>query len=166
MKRIKQIELNKLFGYERNNYRVKLLENETLTFIYAFNGIGKTTLFRLIDAAIKRKMTVLDSIIFESIKITFDTDESFTVKKLFMKPFDEITMGELPKEGDNYYFPIVYEWQSPEKEVIVGKYFFYKERSEEINALLKEDYPLVLSLNNKERKYLFFKAYPYILNDS
>ncbi|MBR4373257.1 MAG: hypothetical protein IKP49_02700 [Treponema sp.] len=30
----------------------------------------------------------------------------------------------------------------------------------------KEDYPLVLSLNNKERKYLFFKACPYILNDS
>ncbi len=140
MKKIKQVELKKLFGYGKNNYIVNFLENEPLTFVYGFNGIGKTTLFRLIDAAIKRKMTVLDSITFESVKLTFDTDESLTVKKLFMKPFDEITMGELPKEGDKYYFPIVYEWQTPGKEVIIGKHFFHKERSEEINALLKDDF--------------------------
>lgn len=142
MKRIKQIELNKLFGYEKNNYTVKLLEDSPLTFIYAFNGIGKTTLFRLIDAVIKRKMIVLDSIIFKSLKITFDTNETLTVKKLFLKPFDEITMGELPKDGDKYYFPIIYEWYTPGEEVIVGKHFFIENRSEEINRLLSENYDM------------------------
>ncbi|MCQ2248384.1 MAG: ATP-binding protein [Treponema sp.] len=140
MRKIKQIEIKKLFGYEKNNYTVNLLEDSPLTFIYAFNGIGKTTLFRLIDAAIKRKMTVLDSIIFESLKITFDTNETLTVKKIFLRHFDDITMGELPKDGNNYYFPIVYEWHSPGEEVIVGKHYFEKKRSEEINLLLEEDF--------------------------
>lgn len=140
MQKIKQIELKKLFGYEKNNYTVKLLEDSPLTFIYAFNGIGKTTLFRLIDAAIKRKMTVLDSIIFESLRITFDTDETLTVKKLFLKPFDEITIEELPKDGDKYYFPIIYEWQTPGEEVIIGKHYFTEACSKEIKDLLNEDY--------------------------
>lgn len=140
MNKIKQVELKKLFGYEKNNYTVNLLEDSPLTFIYAFNGIGKTTLFRLIDAAIKRKMTVLDSIIFESLKITFDTNETLTVKKIFLRHFDDITMGELPKDGNNYYFPIVYEWHSPGEEVIVGKHYFEEHRSEEINLLLEEDF--------------------------
>lgn len=140
MHKIKQIELNKLFGYEKNNYTVNLLDDSPLTFIYAFNGIGKTTLFKLIDAAIKRKMTVLDSIIFESLRITFDTNETLTVKKLFLKHFDDITMGELPNDENKYYFPIIYEWYSPGEEVIVGKHYFEEHRSEEINLLLEEDF--------------------------
>lgn len=142
MHKIKQIELNKLFGYEKNNYTVNLLDDSPLTFIYAFNGIGKTTLFKLIDAAIKRKMTVLDSIIFESLRITFDTNETLTVKKLFLKHFDDITMGELPNDENKYYFPIIYNWETPEKDVIVGKHYFHDKRSEEIKALLDENYEL------------------------
>ena len=147
MQKIKQVELTKLFGYEKNNYTVNLLEHSPLTFIYAFNGIGKTTLFRLIDAAIKRKMTVLDSIIFESLKITFDTNETLTVKKLFLKPFDDITMGEFPKDGNKYYFPIVYEWETPGKDVIIGKHYFYDESSKKINTLFEENYELYSKLS-------------------
>ena len=36
MQKIKQVELTKLFGYEKNNYTVNLLEHSPLTFIYAF----------------------------------------------------------------------------------------------------------------------------------
>lgn len=85
MRRIKSVTINKLFGYEKNNYTVNLIDDGQITFIYAFNGVGKTTLLKLLYAVINQKpenIEILRSIMFESIIMTFDQNEQLLVKKL------------------------------------------------------------------------------------
>lgn len=125
MKRIKSVTVTKLFGYEGNDYSVELDSTSPINFVYAFNGVGKTTLFRLIYAALRKQLTLLDSISFETLEIIFDDDEKLIVKKTINKPFDEITIGEFQKdETEKYYFPIIYEWHENDGNMSVGKFYF------------------------------------------
>jgi len=88
MRRIKSVTINKLFGYEKNNYTVNLIDDGQITFIYAFNGVGKTTLLKLLYEIINQnnqntqRIEVLHSIKFESIILTFNMNEQLIVKKL------------------------------------------------------------------------------------
>ena len=116
--KITEVTIKKLFGYEGNDYTVKLLPEEPVTFIYGFNGIGKTTFLRLLDAVMKYNFTVLDSILFESITVQFDTGSILTVRRTVVKGFEEISVGEMrafSKDDTGFYFPIVYEWPEQEK---------------------------------------------------
>ena len=127
MNKITEVTVTKLFGYEGNDYTVELLPDEPVTFIYGFNGIGKTTFLRLLDAALTRKFMVLDSILFESIQVKFDTDDVLTVRRTVVKKFEEITVGELAassKDEKGFYFPIVYGWKKADGTELEGKYYF------------------------------------------
>ena len=80
---------------------------------------------------------ILDSILFESIKISFDTDETLTIRRAVPKHFEEMTIGELTassKDNEGFYFPIVYEWQKSDGKILSGKFYFY----EEMNKRLRE----------------------------
>lgn len=146
MKRIKSVTVTKLFGYEGNDYSVELDSTSPINFVYAFNGVGKTTLFRLIYAALRKQLTLLDSISFETLEIIFDDDEKLVVKKTINKPFDEITIGEFQKdETEKYYFPIIYEWHENDGNMSVGKFYFNDKNNHNSKIF-----------NNAENKHLPF----------
>lgn len=140
MYRIKTITVKELFGYAGNDYTVKLDHMATINFIYGFNGCGKTTLFKLVYGAFKISLSILDSISFKSIKITFDTGESLIVGKTINKQFDDITIGELPQDEIGYYFPWVYKWEAVGGDVREGKFYISKLISDNFSEALKEDF--------------------------
>lgn len=82
MQRIKSFTITKLFGYKENNFTVNLIDDSQITFIYAFNGVGKTTILKLLYAVIKQNIRILLSVNFESIILDFNQDEKLIVKKL------------------------------------------------------------------------------------
>lgn len=161
MIRLKSVTVTKLFGYDENDYTVDFFPNELITFMYALNGTGKTTLFRLIYAALKRQLTLLDSIAFKTIKIVFDNDESIIVEKIIDKPFDDITLAELPKDdASQFYFPIVYYLINSKGEMIAeGKYHINKTISDNINRLLEENYNENSKLHFPEKKQIFISGF-------
>lgn len=140
MYRIKAITVKELFGYEGNDYTVELDPVAMINFIYGFNGCGKTTLFRLVYGSLKISLSILDSISFKSIKITFDTGESLIVEKTINKQFDDITIDELPQDEIGYYFPWVYKWEAEGGDVREGKFYISKSISDNFSEALKEDF--------------------------
>lgn len=138
MKSITEVTITKLFGYTGNDYTVKLLPEEPVTFIYGFNGIGKTTFLRLLDASLTRKLLVLNSIMFESISIKFDTGEILTVRHTILKRFEDITIGDLKdnsKDDHGYFFPFIYEWKSIDGTYLEGKYYFTNAINEWLDSI-------------------------------
>ena len=147
MYRIKTITVKELFGYAGNNYTVELDPVSKINFIYGFNGCGKTTLLRLVYATFNRKLTLLDSISFKSMKISFDNDESLIVERTINKRFDDITINELQKdETGRYYFPIVFRWEYSNKEISEGKYNINESVSNKFERILNDDFD-----NNSKR---------------
>ncbi len=71
--RIKQIEINGLFGMF--NHIVPLNLKEHITIIYGINGIGKTMLFKILDSFFNSDFTKLVSFPFENLIIEFDNGE-------------------------------------------------------------------------------------------
>ena len=127
MNNITEVTITKMFGYEGNDYIIRFFPEEPVTFIYGFNGIGKTTFLRLLDAALTRKLMVLNSIMFESISIKFDTNEILTVRHTILKKFENITIGELKEKSmdtQGFFFPFIYEWESIDGKKLEGKYYF------------------------------------------
>ncbi|MCR4735338.1 MAG: ATP-binding protein [Treponema sp.] len=82
MQRIKSFTITKLFGYKENNFTVNLVDDSQITFIYAFNGVGKTTILKILYAVIQQNIQILLSVNFESIILDFNQDEKLIVKKL------------------------------------------------------------------------------------
>ena len=80
--KIKRIIVEKLFGLDDNDFDIECFPDEYVTILYAFNGIGKTTLLRLLDAVLSIKMHVLDSIPFKKVQVIFDNDDFVLVEKL------------------------------------------------------------------------------------
>ena len=85
MRKLESVRITRLFGYKDNDYYVKFINEGPITFIYAFNGVGKTTLLKLIYAVIKRNWEILRSIEFESIILNFTQNEQLIVKKEYDK---------------------------------------------------------------------------------
>ena len=98
MSTIKSVRVTKLFGYEGNDFTLNLVDDCQITFVYAFNGVGKTTLLKLIYAAIKQNPFILHSINFESIILTFSHNEQLIVKRICGNDsdFEELIQKGIP----------------------------------------------------------------------
>lgn len=167
--KIKNIKVTKLFGLKGNNFDIDLYPKSPVSIIFALNGVGKTSLIRLVDAALPEKKTVflkgiefstkpvikytvLDQILFENLTLTFDNEESLTIKRCSekdgkLKKFDETFISELPHDKNGYYLPITYIWKNKDGSLLEGKFYFTNEISEKLSAELK---------TNPESKKLFF----------
>ncbi len=159
MNKIKTVTVTKLFGYDNNNYTIDFIQDKNITFIYALNGAGKTTVLRLIDAAIKRKMTVLDKIKFETVNIEFDSGEIYSVKKLYKGKFDQLFMSLLPtsKEG-RFYFPIIFSFKD-ESGIKEAKYLFTESISKEIKNLIRKNTEALFLEGWKNKKQVLLKEF-------
>ncbi|MBR0099759.1 MAG: ATP-binding protein [Treponema sp.] len=106
--KLKKITINKLFGLEYNNFEIDLYPAEKLTLLYGFNGLGKTTIIKLVSAIISCDLLKLLELHFESASLTFEDNsklcvnrdsnfEGSNIRKLFWKS---------RKEEKDYYHPI------------------------------------------------------------
>ena len=156
MQKIKSIEITKLYNIPENNYFIEFTPEKYINVVYSLNGMGKTTLFKLIDAILNRKMIVLDSILFESITINFER-MSWVISRTIIKHFDEITLEELPYDdfgypgdknrpnffGKRFYYPIVYKitsWGFNKQTIEYEKLYFGETTNNNLVKALEEDY--------------------------
>ncbi len=77
--RINQISVTDLFGVFE--YVVPLNLEERITIIHGKNGVGKTTLLKLINGFFKLRYSELRAIPFSHLKINFDNDDYIKVNK-------------------------------------------------------------------------------------
>ena len=74
---IKEIEIKSLFGYF--DHKIPLKENDRITIIHGPNGVGKTTILRLVSDLFKRQFLSLFVTPFDRIVIRFKPKGSLTV---------------------------------------------------------------------------------------
>ncbi|MCI6186875.1 MAG: ATP-binding protein [Spirochaetia bacterium] len=107
--KIKQIKIEKLFGLEKNDFDIECFPNENITILYAFNGTGKTTLLRLIDAVCTNNAVALKVLLFSKIELIFDNGKTVAVEKeksygkdykylIDGKEADKVEINEIKKE--------------------------------------------------------------------
>lgn len=105
MCRLESVKITKLFGYKGNDYNVNFIKDGPITFVYAFNGVGKTTLLKLLYAVINQNFRILFLIDFESIILNFTQDKQLIVKK---------------EKKENNRVSFSYELRLPKKLKIMG----------------------------------------------
>lgn len=169
--RIKQIKIEKLFGLEKNNFDIACYPNEYITILYAFNGTGKTTLLRLIDAVLDVKLQILDSIPFKKIELFFDNEDFVCVEKNgeYKKSFGETCVKDLycfdakgslkqfeGKEDETPIYPISYTTVLDKKE---EKYYlqFSNDFAQEVREEYKKDSNQIIKHNSKKINTLAFQ---------
>ena len=88
--RLKKISIEGLF--DLYNYNIPLNTDERVTIIIAPNGYGKTTIFKLIKAAIDVDIEYIRKIPFNVFRIEFENKES-------LEDIEEISSVEIIKQG-------------------------------------------------------------------
>lgn len=95
--KIREIEIKSLFGYF--DHRIPLKENDRITIIHGPNGVGKTTILRLVSDLFKRQFLSLLVTPFDRIVIRFSPKGSLTVVR---------TKDTKPKEPDSAKLELIY----------------------------------------------------------
>lgn len=152
--KIKRIIIEKLFGLDDNDFDIECFPSEYVTILYAFNGIGKTTLLRLLDAILNIKMHILDSIPFKKISIYFDNNNEICVEKCgdYKLKFTEIKVKDLYKEKGVPIYPIRYCVMMDKKSD-----YYYLRFSEELKNAITSSLPEdIIKFRNKPINLLDF----------
>lgn len=79
--KLTNIKISKLFGIENNDFDIDVYPKEHITLLYGLNGEGKTTIIKLVVAALKGDFKELRKLPFLSLEITFEDNYSLTFKK-------------------------------------------------------------------------------------
>ena len=94
---IKEIEIQSLFGYF--DHKIPLKEDDRITIIHGPNGVGKTTILRLVSDLFNRQFLSLFVTLFDRIVIRFNPKGSLTVVR---------TKEAKPKESDSVKLELIY----------------------------------------------------------
>lgn len=152
--KLQTIKIENLFGYDKNNYSINLMDEGNITFIYAYNGEGKSTVLKIIDAAINNTSF---SIPFGKISLKFDTGEETTIQSA---KNTKLPVDGLPNNLKSDYIANIYAnpWSFCED----GSHFFdiqfvlksklnaYLSEAESDIKIVKEKIDFYLSLINSE----------------
>ena len=118
--KIKEIEIQSLFGYL--NHKIPLKKDDRITIIHGPNGVGKTTILRLVSDLFKRQFLSLFVTPFDRIVIRFKPKGSLTVIR---------TKEKKQKDPNFVKLKLIYQlgkkrtehtMSSPEVVRILGKY--------------------------------------------
>lgn len=77
--KLKKITVSQLFG--TYTYTIPLWENEAVTILHSPNGHGKTTILKLVEAAMEGNLVYLDETPFLYLSLTFDHGTVVEVRK-------------------------------------------------------------------------------------
>jgi predicted ATP-binding protein involved in virulence len=104
---LKTIEVIKLFN--RYNHTITLNQEDRITIINGPNGVGKTSIFKLLHALYSRDYSDIYTIPFRELLLTFDTDMSsdddecfISIKKNQENRTIELSSHEIPPECEDY----------------------------------------------------------------
>ena len=78
--KIRQIEIKSLFGYF--DHEIPLKENDRITIIHGPNGVGKTTVLRLVHDLFKRRFHSLLNTPFDRMVVRFDPKGTLTLRQI------------------------------------------------------------------------------------
>ena len=78
MNKIKSVTVTNLFGYDGNDYTV-YFSTKNPSFIYGTNGVGKTTLLKMLENLITENFPELFKIKFDIFSIDFENDDKLIV---------------------------------------------------------------------------------------
>lgn len=79
MNKLSKVKVTALHGFKENTVAVDFLPNKPMSFVYGFNGIGKTTVFKLMNAALNEDFDLLKKYKFETIDIKFDDSDDLQI---------------------------------------------------------------------------------------
>ena len=97
LRRLQRVEVDGLFGLY--NHRIDLELNDRVTFLHGPNGVGKTTILRMIDAVLTDRFDRFGSIPFKRLLLRFDDE---TELELDMAYAQEMTEGQIRFPVDGY----------------------------------------------------------------
>jgi predicted ATPase len=129
--RIKQIEVDGLFGLF--NHRVPLSFDDRVTIVHGPNGVGKTTLLRLIEAAFLGNWSEFLEVPLKELRIVFQDGGIFSVKPALLADGEEVVRppnvargNEAKrgwKDGEAHGSRVVCTLERPEKENLTAELF-------------------------------------------
>ena len=78
MKTIKSITIEELFG--SYNHHIEFKQQEDITILLGQNGIGKTSILKILDMLFNHQLSLLTQILFKKTTIVFDNDLELIIK--------------------------------------------------------------------------------------
>lgn len=137
--KLKNIKIEKLFGLEENNFIIPLFPEEKVTLLYGFNGLGKTSIIKLISSVVSCDLPKLLELNFSEIELTFDDSTLLTVKRdpNYTERNIQILRTKSLRNKSEAFHPISYVEtnNSGEKEL-----YFFKLIGEELHRSTYNDY--------------------------
>lgn len=139
--RIERVEFKKLFGFY--DYSIKV--NDTVTIIHGVNGCGKTTMLKIIDAAINKDIDYLKATDFEAVHFFFSNNTALLIERRRI-PLNAST------EANGIYY-LVYKTIVASKETVYDAFENPKEIAEVIEKSLRAYRPLPFLERVSEEKW-------------
>lgn len=107
--KLKNIKIDNLFGLEQNNFDIELYPDEKITILYGFNGVGKTSIIKLINASISCNLAILFNMKFSKVIITFEDNSKVEIKRDSDLPARILRM-RAKRENMDAYHPISFKF--------------------------------------------------------
>ncbi|MYF90652.1 MAG: AAA family ATPase [Gemmatimonadetes bacterium] len=86
---LREIHISQLFGYF--DHHIPMRTAERITIVHGPNGVGKTTILRLIQSLFRRQFTTLIETPFTTIKLGFDDDRTLEIIRLRPRTTKRVT---------------------------------------------------------------------------